>query len=96
MYARVTPYKMKPGSEAAATKVMDSLKERIMALPGQNTFLNVFNDKHGTGYVVSTTDLVETSPDSAEKIKALWGALDGFLIEPPTAKTFSVIADWKS
>jgi hypothetical protein len=96
MYARVTPYKMKPGSAAAATKVLNSLKDRIMALPGQATFLNVLNDEHGTGYVVSTTDLAEMPADSVEKIKALWASFEGFLVEPPVSGSYAVIADWKA
>ena len=94
MYARITPYKMKPGSQAAATKIMDTLKGKIMALPGQHRFLNVSNDEDGTGYVISTTDNAESTPETVNKIKALWGAFSEHLVEQPTASTYDVVADW--
>ncbi len=94
MYARITPYKMKPGSKAAATKVLNSLKDKIMALPGQHSFLNVMNDKDGTGYVISTTDNAEPSPESIVKIKALWAVFKDHLVEEPHAHTYDVVADW--
>ncbi|MCK0138207.1 hypothetical protein [Aliiroseovarius sp. F47248L] len=96
MYARVTPYKMKPGSKAAATKIMESLKDKIMALPGQKSFLNVMNDDEGSGYVISTTELAEMSPETGEKVKALWSAFSEFLENDPKAKSYTVIANWKA
>ena len=94
MYARVTPYKMKPGSKAAATKIMEALKDRIMALPGQKGFLNIMNDEDGTGYVISTTENAETTPETVEKFNALWATFKDHLIEQPTAATYDVVADW--
>ncbi|WP_281856125.1 hypothetical protein [Litoreibacter halocynthiae] len=96
MYARITPYKMKPGSQAAATKVMNALKDKIMALEGQQSFLNVSNDEDGTGYVISTTENAETAPETAEKIKALWGAFSEFLVEQPTVRSYDIVADWRA
>ena len=86
---------MKPGSKDAAIKIMNGLKDRIMALPGQTSFLNVMNDDEGTGYVISTTSLEDVPADTAEKIKALWGAFSEYLVEQPKPSTFGVIADWK-
>ncbi len=94
MYARITPYKMKPGSKAEAMKIMDGLKERILALPGQNQFMNVMNDKDGTGYVISTTTNEVSSDETAKKIAALWGAFKDHLVEQPTPSTYDVVADW--
>lgn len=94
MFARVTHYKMKPGSKAAATTIMEGLKDRIMALPGQQSFLNVINDKDGTGYVISTTANAEPTPETAEKIKALWGAFGDYLTEPPHTHSYEVVANW--
>ena len=96
MYARITPYKMKPGSKAAATKLMEGLKDKIMALPGQQTFLNVMNDDQGSGYVISTTDQAEMTPETGEKVKALWSTFSEYLEEEPKAHSYSVIADWKA
>ncbi|PTX56757.1 hypothetical protein C8N43_1419 [Litoreibacter ponti] len=95
MYARITPYKMKPGSKAAAIKVMKGLKKKILALPGQQQFLNVMNDETGTGYVVSTTTLSEVSEETQAKIKALWAEFSEFLVEQPHPQSFEVIADWE-
>jgi hypothetical protein len=95
MYARITPYKMKPGSQAAATQIMNALKDKIMALEGQHSFLNVSNDADGTGYVISTTENAESTPETLEKIKALWGAFAEHLVEQPTASTYDVVADWR-
>ncbi|SEW22583.1 hypothetical protein SAMN04488515_1706 [Cognatiyoonia koreensis] len=95
MYARITPYKMKPGSKDAAMKIMDKLKDQIMALPGQHSFLNVLDDKAGSGYVVSTTELSETSPETAEKIKGLWANFASYIEGQPQAHSFEVLADWK-
>ena len=92
MYARITPYKMKPGSQAAAVAIMNALKDKIMALPGQHSFLNVSNDGDGTGYVISTTEIADQAPETAEKIKALWGAFSEHLVEQPTAHTY----DWRA
>ena len=96
MYARVTPYKMKPGSKAAATKLMEGLKDKIMALPGQKSFLNVMNDDEGSGYVISVTELAEMTPETGEKVKALWSVFSEFLEEEPKVQSFSIIADWKA
>ena len=94
MYARITPYKMKPGSKAAATKIMETLKDRIMALPGQQSFLNVMNDNDGTGYVISTTNIAEATPETVEKVNALWANFKDHLVEEPSAKIYEVVADW--
>ncbi|MGH1447258.1 MAG: hypothetical protein ACRBBO_14580 [Cognatishimia sp.] len=94
MYTRVTPYKMKPGSQAAATNILNGLKDNILALPGQHRFLNVLNDETGEGYVISTTEIAEASPETAEKIKALWAQFSDFLVQEPVGATYSVVADW--
>ncbi|MDC0738979.1 hypothetical protein N6L24_11885 [Cognatishimia sp. SS12] len=95
MYTRVTPYRMKPGSRAEATKKLEALKERIMALPGQQQFLNMMNDDTGEGYIVSTTNLEEPTDDTMEKVNALWGEFKDFLTAEPQAQKFDLIADWK-
>ena len=55
MFARITHYKMKPGSRDAAMKVLESLREQIMGMPGMHHFLNVMN-ADGSGYVALTPD----------------------------------------
>ena len=39
MYARITSYKMKPGSREAATAILNGLKADILALPGIVRFI---------------------------------------------------------
>lgn len=95
MYTRVTPYKMKPGSQEAATHILSGLKDNILALPGQHRFLNVLNDETGEGYIDSTTDIAEPSPETVEKIKALWAQFSDFLVDEPVGATYSVVADWE-
>ena len=87
MYARITPYKMKPGSKAAATQIMETLK-------GQQSFLNVMNDNDGSGYVISTTNIAEATPETVEKVNALWANFKDHLVEEPSAKIYEVVADW--
>lgn len=96
MYARVTPYKMKPGSMAAGTKILNGLKDKVMALPGQQTFLNVMDDKTGKGYVISTTDIAEPTPETTEKIKGLWSAFSEYLEDQPSGETYTVVSHWKN
>jgi hypothetical protein len=95
MYARITTYKMKPGSREAATEILHGLKGEIMALPGLTQFINTLDDA-GTGYVVALTTLPEPPPDSAERIKALWSRFGDHLAAPPEAVTYPVIADWSN
>ena len=44
MFARVTEYKMKPGSKDAATTLMHSLKDQILGMPGMHNFINVMTE----------------------------------------------------
>ena len=94
MYARITPFKMKPGSKDDAVKIMNRVKADIMALPGLKHFINVMDD-NGEGYVVSLTELSETPPDAQEKIKQIWSNFSHHLEAVPAAATYDVVADWK-
>lgn len=95
MFARVTPYKMKPGTRDAATALMNQLKDRIMGMPGIHTFINVMNED-GTGYVVSVVESEEISNANAETVKALWGQFAEYLEAMPTPAGFDVIAHWSN
>ena len=94
MYARITQYKMKPGSREATLPIMESLKDQIMQLPGMVQFINVMDD-NGAGYVVSLSELAETPPEAAEKIKSIWGAFADFVEDVQEAATFEVAANWR-
>ena len=93
MFARVTKYKMKPGSRDAATALMHEIKSDIMAMPGMHHFVNVMNDD-GSGYVISVVESEATSDANAEKVKALWGRFAEHLEGMPTPEGYDVIANW--
>ena len=93
MFARVTKYKMKPGSREAATALMNQLKGEIMGMPGMHNFVNVMNDD-GSGYVISIVENEATSDANAEKVKALWGQFSEHLESVPTPEGYDVIANW--
>lgn len=93
MYARITPYKMKPGSREAATEIMNGLKTEILALPGMTRFINVMDDD-GSGYVVALTSLPDVAPEAMERIAALWSRFGTYLEATPEARTYDLMADW--
>ena len=93
MFARITPYKMKPGTRAAATKLMESLRGQILGLQGMKHFINVMNED-GKGYVISIVESEEASNANMEKVKALWANFADHLEAMPTPEGYDVIADW--
>ena len=93
MFARVTRYKMKPGSRDAATALMNQLKGQIMGMNGMKHFINVMNDD-GTGYVISLVESEETSNANAEQVKQAWGQMSEFLQEMPTPECYDVVVSW--
>lgn len=95
MFARVTQYKMKPGSREAATDLLESLRGQIMAMNGMKSFINVMNED-GSGYVISVVDSEETSNANAPKVAELWGAFAEHLEGPPVPGGFDVIAHWSN
>jgi hypothetical protein len=93
MFARVTQFKMKPGTREAATAKMNELKSEIMGMPGMHCFTNVMNDD-GTGYVISVVESEDISNANAPKVAELWGHFAEFMEAPPTPAGFDVIAHW--
>jgi hypothetical protein len=93
MYARVTPYKMKPGTKAAATERLGTMKDMIMGMPGMQQFINVMNDD-GTGYVIALVESEEASNANAETVKAAWGQMAEFLEEMPTPQGYEGVVNW--
>lgn len=93
MFARITQFKMKPGTRAAATDKMNQLKDQIMAMPGIHCFTNVMNED-GSGYVISVVESEETSNANAPKVAELWGHFAEFMESPPNPVGFDVIAHW--
>lgn len=95
MFARVTQYRMKPGSKEAATELLNSLKSEIMGMPGIHNFVNVMNED-GSGYVISVVESEATSDANAPKVAEIWSNFAEYLTEPPTPMGFDVVANWSN
>lgn len=93
MFARITQYKMKPGSREAATAKLNALKSEIMGMPGMHSFTNAMNED-GTGFVISVVESEETSNANAPKVAEIWGQFAEFLESPPTPVGYDVVAHW--
>ena len=95
MFARITEYKMKPGSKDAATTLMHSLKQQILGMPGMHNFINVMNED-GSGYVISVVESEATSNANAAKVAELWGAFAEHMESAPKAVGYDVVANWSN
>ena len=93
MYARITPYKLKPGTVADATARARELKPEIMALPGMIEFTNAVNED-GSGYIVSLVESREVSDGNVERVRAIWAKMGEFLAEMPTPEGYDVVDHW--
>jgi hypothetical protein len=93
VHARITRYKMKPGSIEAAKKLQASLRAEIMDLPGMRHFYNAMADD-GSGYIVSLFEPGEVTPENAERVKAVWAKFSDMLEAMPVPETYEVISDW--
>ena len=93
MFARVTQFKMKPGSKDTATAMMNTLKSQIMGLPGMIHFINVMNED-GSGFVIAVVESEETSNANTEKVQGIWAAFAEHLEGPPSPQGFDVVANW--
>lgn len=93
MFARVTPYQLKPGARDAAIATMEEMKADILALPGVKRFINVLAED-GSGYVVSLVESREVSDANAERVRALWGRMGPHLAEMPVPGGGDVVANW--
>jgi hypothetical protein len=93
MFARVTPYKMKPGTRDAATAKLMTMKDMIMGMNGMKHFINVMNDD-GSGYVISLVESEAQSNANAEQVKKAWGMMAEYLEAMPTPEGYDVVASW--
>jgi hypothetical protein len=93
MHARITRYKMKPGSTDAARALQDKLKDQIMGLPGMRHFYNAMNED-GSGYIISLLEPGEVAADNPERVKAIWANFSELLEAMPTPESYELIADW--
>ncbi len=95
MHARVTHFKMKPGSRDAAVALMNDLKDQILGMPGMRHFINVMNDD-GSGYVVALVESKEVSDANHELTMAMWGRFSDFLEAVPDPEGYDVMANWEA
>ena len=93
MFARVTPYRLKPGTIDAATERAQSLKERIMGMRGTKEFIDVV-DADGNGCIISIVETEEVSDANADKVKAIWSDMSEFLAEQPRPTGHEVKMHW--
>jgi heme-degrading monooxygenase HmoA len=93
MFARVTRYKMKPGTREAATERLHTMRDQIMGMNGMAQFINVMNDD-GSGYVISLVESEAASDGNAEQVKQAWGQMAEFLEEMPTPEGYDVVVSW--
>ena len=93
MFARITQYKMKPGTREAATAKLETVRDQIMGMPGMISFTNVMNED-GSGCVVSVVDSEESSDANAPRVAEIWGQFAEFLEGPPTPAGYDVVAHW--
>ena len=95
MYARITPYQLKPGTNEAATERAASLRDEIMGLPGMIDFTNAVNE-HGKGYIIALVESQEQSEANTPRVREIWGKMGEFLAEMPTPEGYDVVAHWKA
>jgi hypothetical protein len=93
MYARVTPFKMKPDSLDDATKLIHQLKDQVMGLPGMIQFIDCVQ-KDGSGYIVAVVESREVSEQNQERVMAIWANFKDHLEKMPTPAGYDVIANW--
>ncbi len=95
MYARITRYRMKPGSVETAKAMLNELKPQIMSLPGIKNFINVMNED-GNGCVVAVVESKEVSDSNQDRVQALWSQFADHLAEPPEMNGYDVLMNESS
>ena len=92
-YVRVTKFKMKSGKVDEAVARMQSMKDKIVGLPGIQQFINCANDD-GAGYVISVLESKAVADANVESLAAIWGQFADLLEEMPTPEGFEMRANW--
>ena len=93
MFARITRYKMRPGTREEAVAKLESMRAQIMALPGSVQLMNAANED-GSGYVVAINESQEQSEANLPAVQKIWENFAEFLEEPPMPEGFDVVVDW--
>jgi hypothetical protein len=91
MFARISTYKMKPESIAAAEAKVQELLPTILGMDGMVTFTNVI-DAEGNGIVVSIVESEAQSDMNAEQVAKIWSEFSGYLLGSPEVRGYRVIA----
>jgi hypothetical protein len=91
--ARITRFKMKTDAAEAARELLHRLRGEIMAQPGMQRCVAVMNDD-GSGYVIALVDARGGSPESVDRVRALWRKFHDHLEDVPEPEIFTVVADW--
>ncbi|EPX78640.1 antibiotic biosynthesis monooxygenase family protein [Salipiger mucosus] len=93
MFARITPFKMKPGSRKEAEAIMARVKDQIMGLQGMQHFLCTMNDD-GSGYIVSLVSSKDDLEANKPRVKEIWGNFADLLEAQPKPEGFEVVEEW--
>jgi hypothetical protein len=93
MFARVTPFKMKPDSREEAQDIMARLKDQIMGLQGIQHFVCSMNDD-GSGYIFALVTSKEEAEANQPRVKEIWGNFSHLLEKQPKAEGFEVVQEW--
>jgi hypothetical protein len=95
MQARITKFKMKAESAAAARTLMTELKDEILTLPGMLHFVAVMNPD-GSGHTISLIeDAAGSSAESVDRVRAIWHKFHDHVETMPMPEIYDVIADWR-
>ena len=95
MFARITPYQMKPEKMEEALALIEKLKPRIMGLPGLKQLINLSNDD-GSGYIISVVESQATSDQNAAAVQAIWAEFKDHLQSMPTPQGYGVNCNWSN
>ena len=93
MFARVTPFKMKPGSRDEAQSIMARVKAQIMGLQGMQHFICSMNED-GRGYIVSLVSSKRDSDANQPRVKEIWKNFSHLLEKQPQPEGFEVVQEW--
>lgn len=91
--ARITHFKMRRDAAEAAGELLHRLEGDIMAQPGIERCIAVMN-ADGWGYVIALVDERGGTPESVDRVRALWHKFHDHLETVPEPEIFTVVADW--
>lgn len=93
MFARITPFKMKPDALKKASEMVKGMESEIMGMPGMMHF-TCSMDAEGNGYIVALVESEERSNANMPKVKEIWAKFFEMLETPPEPRGYPVVAHW--